>query len=206
MRTVILDEADLLARLGHEADLRLVVQTLPRLYQGLIVSATLDPSIEALQHWALLETPVKVQIEEDVTRQRAPTLKQYYLPVKQADKYLALYVFLKLELLQGKGLFFVASVNEGYRFKLFLQLFHIRAAVLNSELPLASRLHILEQFHLGNMDYLIPTDDSDMTSSTSTEEGEDKNDDKLKKKGDEEYGVARGVDFFKVSLECKWRI
>lgn len=45
---------------------------------------------------------------------------------------------------QGKGLFFVNETESSYRLKLFLEQFHVRSAVLNAELPLNSRLHILQ--------------------------------------------------------------
>lgn len=50
-------------------------------------------------------------------------------------------------MLEGKGLFFVNSLDNCYRLKLFLEQFHIRAAVLNAELPLNSRLHTLQEFN-----------------------------------------------------------
>ena len=46
--------------------------------------------------------------------------------------------------MQGKGLFFVNDTESSYRLKLFLEQFHVRSAVLNAELPLNSRLHILQ--------------------------------------------------------------
>ena len=199
IHTVVLDEADLVLSLGHEPDLRHIVQTLPRLYQGLVVSATLNPDVQALKGWMLLDQPVVVKVEEDDAPTIVPQLKQLYLPVKSSDKYLVLYVFLKLGLLQGKGLFFVASTDAGYRLKLFLQLFHVRAAVLNAELPVHSRLHIIQQFHLGVVDYLIATDASAENKSTDdTDDNETTN--KKSKRTDSEYGVSRGVDFHKVSF------
>lgn len=50
--------------------------------------------------------------------------------------------------LQGKGLFFVNQTESSYRLKLFLEQFHVRSAVLNAELPLNSRLHILQVIFL----------------------------------------------------------
>lgn len=213
MGTIVLDEADLLLRLGHEQALRTIVQRLPRLYQGMIVSATLPPNaadkndaMQDLPNWALLETPVVIKIEQDDSAtnnaNRPPALKQLYLPVKTADKYLVLYVFLKLGLLQGRGLFFVATVNDGYRLKLFLQLFSIRAAVLNAELPVASRLHILQQFHAGAVDYVIATDEVNEKDKKNNEDNgdDDKDKDKRSSKRDADYGVARGIDFHRVSF------
>lgn len=129
----------------------------------------------------------------------------------------------KLGLLKGKGLFFVNTTDGGYRLKLFLEQFHIRAAVLNAELPLRSRLNIIEQFNVGNFDYLIATDESTNAKShsnkTSTTNDDDENDHNMeagdgqtseqkhkpkskkgKRKKDTEYGVSRGLDFRGVSF------
>ena len=55
---------------------------------------------------------------------------------------------------------FVNDVNKCYKLKLFFQQFFINTAVLNAEVPLNSRLHILEEFNRGVFDYLIATDAS----------------------------------------------
>ena len=60
------------------------------------------------------------------------------------DKLLHVMVLLKLGLVQRKVLLFINSINEGYRLRLFLEAFGIRSAVLNAELPLNSRHHILQ--------------------------------------------------------------
>merc|ERR1711937_309044 len=86
-------------------------------------------------------------------------LHQFYVKCSEQDKFLILYVFLKLGLLRGKGLFFVNSINLAYRLKLSLEQFHIRSAVLNAELPLLSRLHIVEHFNAGAFEHLIATDE-----------------------------------------------
>ena len=70
------------------------------------------------------------------------------------------WVAFSVGLLEGKGLFFVNSVDSCYRLKLFLEQFSIRSAVLNAELPLNSRLHILQEYNRGIFDYLIATDAS----------------------------------------------
>lgn len=56
-------------------------------------------------------------------------------------------------------LIFVNSVDEAFRLRLFLESFGIRPALLNAELPLNSRSHILATFNRGLFDYLIATDD-----------------------------------------------
>ena len=51
---------------------------------------------------------------------------------------------LKLGLLRKKCLLFVNSIDAGFRLRLFLESFGVRSAVLNAELPLNSRHHILQ--------------------------------------------------------------
>lgn len=66
-------------------------------------------------------------------------LQQYTIKCEEEDKFLLIYTLLKLQLVQGKTLLFVAAVDRSYRLKLFLEQFAIPACVLNSELPVQSR-------------------------------------------------------------------
>ena len=184
------------------------------------MSATLSPELNSLKK-VVLHSPVvlKLENEDAYKNDGSGHLTQFHLPLPRKDKNLVLYVFLKLGLLKGKGIFFVNSTDGGYRLKLFLEQFHIRSSVLNAELPFRSRLNIIEQFNVGNFDYLIATDESTDAADTDDEEDEsdnendDMNDDsseddsdapqkgsKGKKKKDDEYGVSRGLDFRNVSF------
>ena len=114
---------------------------------------------------------------------------------------------LQLGLLKGKGLFFVNTTDAAYRLKLMLEQFHIRSSVLNGELPIHSRLNIIEQFNVGNFDFLIATDESanNTVDSNVVDDDDDDDDDgkkkpKKSKKRDAEYGVSRGLDFRNVSF------
>ena len=170
LEILVLDEADLLVSFGYGSDLQeIMAHHLPRIYQGMMWSATKPPS-DLSRLW--LHSPVRVTLENDddgrdtgssaksSSVERQQLLKQFYLALPNKDKNLVLYVFLKLGLLQGKGLFFVNTTDAGYRLKLFLEQFHIRSAVLNAELPFCSRMNIIEQYNIGNFDYLIATDTS----------------------------------------------
>ena len=63
---------------------------------------------------------------------------------RRRSKLLQAMVLLRLGLVRKKVLLFVNSINEGFRLRLFLEAFGIRSAVLNAELPLNSRHHILQ--------------------------------------------------------------
>jgi ATP-dependent RNA helicase DDX56/DBP9 len=63
---------------------------------------------------------------------------------------------LKMGLLERKVLLFVNGIDAGFRLRLFLECFGIRAAVLNAELPLNSRHHILQAIQHCNQAFQAP--------------------------------------------------
>jgi ATP-dependent RNA helicase DDX56/DBP9 len=200
---LVVDEADLILSFGYSNDITEIMKSLPKTCQGFLMSATLSPELNKLKH-VVLHSPAVLKLEEDDDGVEGAAgadgfLMQYYLDLPSKDKFLVMYVFLKLGLLKGKGLFFVNTIDGGYRLKLFLEQFHIRSAVLNAELPLRSRLNIIEHFNVGNFDYLIATDDAtDMKSQDKDEKKKGKSNKRRKRDG--EYGVSRGLDFRGVSF------
>jgi len=225
VESLVVDEADLVLSFGYTGDITDIMKSLPKICQGFLMSATLSPELDSLKR-VVLHSPAVLKLEEDNERSsgRDGALSQFHLRLPRKDKNLVLYVFLKLGLLKGKGLFFVNTTDGAYRLKLFLEQFHIRSAVLNGELPLRSRLNIIEQFNVGNFDYLVATDEStdagkgqqndessdDDDSSDEEEEEEGKKKRKRsssrkkkssrRRKKDAEYGVSRGLDFRGVSF------
>jgi ATP-dependent RNA helicase DDX56/DBP9 len=215
METLVVDEADLVLSFGYKDDISEIIKSLPRICQGFLMSATLSPELNSLKK-VVLHSPVVLKLEQEDASGGSGNghLTQFHLNLPRKDKNLVMYVFLKLGLLKGKGIFFVNSTDGGYRLKLFLEQFHIRSSVLNAELPFRSRLNIIEQFNVGNFDYLIATDESTDATDTDDEESGDENDKdeivdddgetpkakKSKKKKDDEYGVSRGLDFRNVSF------
>lgn len=205
VETLVVDEADLVLSFGYSDDIAEIMKALPRICQGFLMSATLSPELDSLKK-IVLNSPVVLKLEQEENQNKAAgQLKQFYVALPKKDKNLIVYTFLKLGLLKGKGLFFVNSTDAGYRLKLFLEQFFIRSAVLNSELPFRSRLNIIEQFNVGNFDYLIATDAS---TDAQDEESEDESEaeeqtpqsSQKKRKSDSEYGVSRGLDFRNVSF------
>lgn len=132
-----------------------------------------------------------VNLEEAIDDQ----LMQFWFKCGEFDKYLLVYVMVKLGLLSGKILIFVNDIDRCYRLKLFLEQFSIKSCVLNAELPLKSRFHIIEEYNRGIYDIIIATDEATVDSS-KTEAGSGKKKQKVEKDG--EFGAARGVDFVDV--------
>lgn len=121
------------------------------------------------------------------------------------------YVIFKLHLIKGKCIIFVADIDRSYRLKLFFEQFGIRSCILNSELPVNSRIHVVEEFNRNVYDIIIASDeksemlnvdqeDEDKDAKDKATGDEDKNGDekptkKRRKvtKRDSEYGVSRGL-------------
>lgn len=198
VETLVVDEADLVLSFGYSNDIAEIAKALPRICQGFLMSATLSPELDTLKK-IVLNSPVVLKLEEDENKHKGH-LKQFYLPVPKKDKNLVTYFLLKLGFLKGKGLFFVRSLDGGYRLKLFLEQFHIRSAVLNAELPFRSRLNIIEQFNVGNFDYLIATDSSTDAGKKEADSDDEEDGNQKSKKADSGYGVARGLDFQRVAF------
>jgi ATP-dependent RNA helicase DDX56/DBP9 len=224
VRTLVVDEADLVLSFGYTNDISEIIRTgIPQTCQRFLMSATLTPELSSLKT-IMLNSPIVLKLEEEdedendnqYKKNDRFRLKQFYLLLPKNDKYLVLYVFLKLGLLKGKGLFFVNTTDGAYRMKLLLEQFHIRSAVLNPELPFRSRMNIIDEYNIGNFDYLVATDSS--ADAPDIDEGEDQEEDAdadegnniiemdhvpgttRKRKQDTEYGVARGLDFRDVSF------
>lgn len=146
MESLVIDEADLILSYGHSSDdIKSILSgglswTLPSVYQSFLMSATLTEEVDELKS-VVLRNPVTVKLSDSESTRDGATnkLTQYVVRTTEDDKFLLIYVILKLKLVKGKILIFVNDTDRGYRLKLFLEKFGIRAGVLNAELPFNSR-------------------------------------------------------------------
>lgn len=203
LSTLVLDEADLLLSYGYEQDLKSLVHHIPRRCQCILMSATSSADVEKIKK-LVLHSPVILtltEVEGNEYNGVVPnSVQQFWISCDVHDKLLYILALLKLELVQKKALIFVNSIDTGFRLKLFLEQFGIKSAVLNSELPQNSRLHMLEEFNAGSFDYLIAIDDSKLEKvenepidkRMANHKGSRK---RHKRSFDSEFGVVRGIDF-----------
>ncbi|RVE66144.1 hypothetical protein OJAV_G00123600 [Oryzias javanicus] len=200
LEVLVVDEADLIFSFGFEADLKSLLCHLPKIYQSFLMSATFTEDVQALKE-LLLHNPVVLKLQGSQLPDSS-RLQQYTIKCEEEDKFLLIYTLLKLGLVRGKTLLFVGAVDRSYRLKLFLEQFSIPACVLNSELPVQSRCHIITQFNQGFYDIIIATDEQSLSppaGSSQTKGKEKKNANKGGKAKDKEFGVSRGVDFQNVA-------
>lgn len=197
LELLIIDEADLLFSFGYEDDVRGILSNLPKIYQAFLMSATLSEDVRALKRM-VLHNAVILKLEESQLPE-ASQLTQYHIKCEEQDKFTLVYALMKLNLLRGKSIIFVNEVNRCYKLKLFLEQFAIPACVLNSELPVNSRCHIVNQFNEGLYDIIIASDENLLMDPKTKPLDPKKKKDKKRKKKDKEYGVSRGIDFQNVS-------
>ncbi|RDA94532.1 hypothetical protein CP533_2764 [Ophiocordyceps camponoti-saundersi (nom. inval.)] len=217
---LVLDEADLLLSYGYDKDLESLSWSLPKGIQTIMMSATLTAEIDSLKSiFYKSGVPTLLDLEEPDADGAGVT--QLVTRCSEDDKFLLAYVIFKLRLVKGKCIIFVADVDRCYRLKLFLEQFGIRSCILNPELPVNSRLHVVDEFNRNVYDIIIASDDKEVLgdedkaeAGTEKEENEDEDEDeaqrqeekqrlskkrKVSSRGDKEFGVSRGIDFKNVA-------
>lgn len=222
LQYLILDEADLLLSYGYDEDMENLSRSLPKGVQTIMMSATLSTELDTLKG-ILCRNPALLDLKEELGPEDEK-LTQFYIKCAEDDKWLISYLIFKLQLIKGPCLIFVADIDRAYRLKLFFEQFSIRSCILNSELPVNTRIKVVEEFNRGIYDIIIASDEKSevFADKKEGEAEEDKKEPKSTKKEetdendaestqpkkkrktskhnkDEEYGVSRGIDFKNVA-------
>ncbi|KAK3303451.1 P-loop containing nucleoside triphosphate hydrolase protein [Chaetomium strumarium] len=214
LQYLVLDEADLVLSYGYDEDMENISRSLPKGVQTIMMSATLSAELDTLKG-IFCRNPTLLDLKEEFGAEDEK-LTQFYVKCGEDDKWLISYLIFKLQLIKGPCLIFVADIDRSYRLKLYFEQFGIRSCVLNSELPINTRIKIIEEFNRGIYDIIIASDEKSelfgdeaagdeagkKESKESKKEGEEsaeKPKKKRKHKKDEEYGVSRGIDFKNVA-------
>lgn len=141
------------------------------------MSATLSAEVETLKG-LLCQNPVVLELDEGgdevggisqfvvkyVQRNGRSEAQRLTIARRCAedDKFLLAYIIFKLKLIKGNCIIFVGDIDRGYRLKLFLEQFGIRSCILNSEVPLNSRIHVVEEFNKNIYEIIIATDEHEV--------------------------------------------
>lgn len=193
---LVLDEADLLLSYGYNEDLENLSWSIPKGVQTIMMSATLTDEVESMKKIFYRDNaPVLLDLEEaDVEGEGVTQLVTKYglcpgmengVRLSGADqmfrcgedeKFLLAYIIFKLRLVKGKCIIFVADVDRCYRLKLFFEQFGIRSCVLNSELPVNSRIHVVEEFNRNVYDIIIASDEKEVLGNEGKAKEEEKED------------------------------
>jgi ATP-dependent RNA helicase DDX56/DBP9 len=188
----VIDEADYILSFGYSEDLDKIIPMLPKVKQSFLMSATMSEEIENIKSLILRNAVVlKLEMGEDDQNLEGggQKLEQFTIHIsEESDKFLLAFAIFKLGLLKGKMILFVNECERGYKLKIFLEQFGVRACCVNPDFPLSCRQHVIEQFNRGVYDILIAPDIS--TGGTTN----------AKSEKSRESGMARGVDFKRVDV------
>ncbi|EGP89124.1 uncharacterized protein MYCGRDRAFT_92212 [Zymoseptoria tritici IPO323] len=178
LRHLVIDEADLVLSYEYDEDLQSLATSLPTGVQKIMMSATLRAEVDTLTELFFGKEegagPTILDLSKEEADEKA-TLAQFTVRTAEDEKFLLIYAIFKLQLITGKVIVFVADIDRCYRVKLFLEQFGIRSCVLNSELPVNSRLHVVEEFNRGVYDIIIAADEGEIIGNEESKGRRKKN-------------------------------
>lgn len=164
---LVVDEADLVLSYGYEADFDGIVKYIPHGVQTFLASATLTTEVETLKG-LLCRDPVVLDIQDMA---ETKDVSQFVVRCAEEDKFLLVFALLKLKLIKGKCIIFVGDIDRCYRLKLYLEQFGVKSCVLNSELPVNCRIHVVEEFNKNIYDIIIASDEHEVVGDESESTG-----------------------------------
>ncbi len=154
LRSLVLDEADEMLRMGFIDDVEWVLEKLPSERQVVLFSATMPTEIRRLSH-RYLKDPAEITIKTKGADGRR--IRQRYLMVNAPQKLEALERVLEAERTEGVIIFartkaVTLTVAES------LEAHGYDVAVLNGDVPQAQRERTIERLRDGRVDVLVATD------------------------------------------------
>jgi ATP-dependent RNA helicase DDX56/DBP9 len=172
---LVIDESDLVLAYCNYEDLESIQKMLPTVVQTFLMSATLGIEVEKLKK-LFCNDPVLLNLDGE--EKDSSEVAQYVIKCGEEEKFLLIYAIFMLKLIKGKTLVFVGGIDRCYRLKLFLEQFGIKSCVLNSELPVNSRIHVVEEFNKGVYDIIIAADEQEVlgTEGKSRKEEDEEED------------------------------
>lgn len=183
---LVIDEADIVLPYNYGDDLETISKTVPKGTQTFLISATLSEDLDTLKG-LFCRDPVLLSMDEE-EREDASNgnggVTQYIVKCAEDEKFLLLYAIYKLKLVKGKSIIFVADVDRCYKVKLLLEQFGIKSCVLNSTLPVESRLHVIKEFNQNVYDIIIASDENELIRD-ETSEKKKKKESKAQENGDQ---------------------
>jgi ATP-dependent RNA helicase DeaD len=154
LRTLVLDEADEMLRMGFLEDVEWVLEQLPATRQVVLFSATMPTEIRRLTRRYLTD-PAEVTIRTKGSEGRR--IRQRFLTVPAPRKLEALERVLEAE--GGEGVIVFARTRAvTLEVAEALEALGHEVAVLNGEVPQAQRERTIERLRDGRVDVLVATD------------------------------------------------
>lgn len=155
---IIIDELNMMMHLGYQHDLLKLGSSMHSIeYQCIICSDSIDQSLRDFSSQFLSHDPLYIEMTEKQNDSHQQTNINYSIHVNSIeDRYLIIFVILKLKMLQGKLLIFTNNISNSYRLKVFLARFDIKTQVLNPAIPYES--DAIKSLNQGKHNIIITVD------------------------------------------------
>ena len=154
LKTIVLDEADEMLRMGFIDDVEWILEQAPKPCQTALFSATMPPAIRKIAT-AHLQDPVQVTIE--VKTVSAELIRQRYWPVRGINKLDALTRILEAEAFTGM-IIFVRTKTATVELSDKLAARGFASSPLNGDMSQQLREATVDKLRKGRLDIVVATD------------------------------------------------
>lgn len=154
LKTLILDEADEMLRMGFAEDVEWILQQVPEQRQIGLFSATMPPAIKNIAE-TYLQNPQRITVKNKTST--ASTIKQYFWPVANLNKLDALARIIESE--DGDAMIvFVKTKRATEELAEQLTTRGFNAVAINGDIVQKQRERVIDQLKSGRIKILIATD------------------------------------------------
>ncbi len=154
LKTLVLDEADEMLRMGFIDDVEWILEQTPESRQTALFSATMPPRIQRIAE-KYLNDPTVVQIQVKTTT--ADTIRQRFWPVSHVHKLDVLTRILEAEPFDAM-IIFVRTKHATVELAERLEARGFPTSALNGDMPQAQRERTVKRLKAGQLDILVATD------------------------------------------------
>lgn len=154
LKTLVLDEADEMLRMGFIDDVEWILEQLPAKRQVALFSATMPPVIRKVAD-RYLNSPAEIKIKSKT--ETATTIRQRYWLVSGLHKLDAMTRILETEPLDA-AIIFVRTKNSTVDLAERLSARGYACEALNGDIPQNQRERIVDRLKKGSLDLLVATD------------------------------------------------
>ncbi|WJG71089.1 DEAD/DEAH box helicase [Spiroplasma ixodetis] len=156
IKTLVLDEADEMLKMGFKKDIDFLFENSPQNIQTVLFSATMSkPVLKIADDYQ--NNPVSITVEDESQKLQQANIKQYYFDCRNITKETALVaLYQKLQ----PQLSMVFSNTKAFTNKIaqLLEQNNIKCAVINGDKSQRERMEAMKQFKNGKFRVLIATD------------------------------------------------
>lgn len=156
IKTLVLDEADEMLKMGFKKDIDFLFENSPQNIQTVLFSATMSkPVLKIADDYQ--NNPVSISVEDESQKLQQANIKQYYFDCRNVTKETAL-VTLYQKLQPQLSIVFSNTKVFTNKIAQLLEQNNIRCAVINGDKSQRERMEAMRQFKNGKVRVLIATD------------------------------------------------